>query len=106
MQKGNLTRETRRHGSQRFLNRPFEEMRVVRDAFGVGRHPPFENEDLPVRQVGPQMVERPAIAQPQFEDGAREVLNKVDGVIQAGALGLQAPDKAVKPAHKAGPANR
>ena len=56
MQKGDLTGKPLRHGVEGLLNWAFEEVRGIGNAFRMGGHSPFEDENLPPRRIFPQMV--------------------------------------------------
>ena len=62
------------------------------------RNPALANVDFPIRKELAQMVVGPAVAEPELEHLPIQVPDQVGSQIEAGALSLQAADKAVEPA--------
>jgi len=70
-----------------------------RYATGMSSNMTFANINLPIRKALAQVVISAAVAKPELEDISFQLLDQTRRQIEAGTLGLQAADKAVKPAH-------
>ena len=75
---------------------------VVGDAVGMGGDPAVEAVDVPFRKETAQVVVGAAVAKPDFKDVTGPVLDEDGGLVKAQALGLEAADGAVEPAHASG----
>jgi len=70
-----------------------------RHAIGVGSNPPLADIDPPLRKELAQMVVGSTVPESQLEHLALQFPDKEGRQIEAVALRLEAPDKAVEPAH-------
>jgi hypothetical protein len=70
-----------------------------RQAVRMRRKPALEDVDFSVRKELAQMVVGPAVAEPELEHVAVQILDQAGREIEAGALSLQPADKTVEPAH-------
>jgi hypothetical protein len=60
---------------------------------------PLADVDSAIRKKLAQMVVGPAVAEPEFEHVPVQFPDEMGRQIEAGALSLESPNKAVEPAH-------
>ncbi len=93
------THEPPAGGWQCFAHVAQEQQLGGRDTIRVGRDSALADINLTIGKEFAKMVVGPAVAEAEFQDIAIQSANQSGPPLKAGALRLEAADKAVQPAH-------
>ena len=88
------------HGRQRLAHIAEQEKLRRRNTARMGCNGALADIDFAAREELPEMIVRPAVAEPELQHIPIQTCNQIGGQFKASALRFEPTDEAVQPAHR------